>query len=96
MELKDLVKKLEETNLLDERETFIKESSLSDDELSEMMAVFAFGMHLCGFSDDEIDKPASAFSMFLSLWSDKSTRAKILEMKQEQVVVAKTMLKLAK
>ena len=106
MDLEKLLKKLEQKQAMDERKTEVenpfedyseKESfvEVSNKECAEMMTVFAFGMHLCGFDKTNIEKPTTAFSMFLSLWSNKKAREKILEMKKEQVGIAKTLMDMA-
>ena len=107
MDLEKLLKKLEQKQAMrDERKTEVenpfedyseKESfvEVSNEECAEMMTVFAFGMHLCGFDKTNIEKPTTAFSMFLSLWSNKKAREKILEMKKEQVGIAKTLMDMA-
>lgn len=108
MDLEKLLKKLEQeehamkeerkTKLKPTEETPFKDVDFNDTdnaECAEMMTVFAYGMHLCGFDKQEIEKPTTAFSLFLSLWSNKKAREKILEMKKEQVDIAKLLMDLA-
>lgn len=107
MDLEKLLKKLEQEQALKEQrktkvvvdplEDFEEDTSeeINNEECAKMMTVFAFGLHLCGFDKGNIEKPTTAFSMFLSLWANKNAREKILKMKKEQVDIAKTLMDMA-